>query len=126
MSESERITYRDYWQQVASLADDAAETVRDYPEDEGGQNVHDVIHELVDSHQWIIYYHHNLAVMEHTDNGAALMDEMGADGLTGADSWHEVCVRFAWWAFSADVEASYWERFTEQGRPVIKMKESAQ
>jgi len=133
MSNSERITYREYWAQVASLADDAAETVRDYPEDEGGQNVHDVIHELVDSHQWIIYYHQNLAVMEHTDNDSAMLDHAGVDGLAGAESWHEVCVRFAFWAFWADITASYGRRFTEDGwsarliqqdgRPIIKMKE---
>lgn len=125
MSNSERITYREYWAQVASVADDVAETVRDYPEDEGGQDVHDVIHELVDSHQWIIYYHQNLAVMEHTDNDGALLEHMGADGLAGAESWHEVCVRFAWWAFAADITASFGGRFTEDGRPVIKMKEGA-
>ena len=123
MSNSERITYGAYWRQVASLADDAAETVRDYPEDEGGQNVHDVIHELVDSHQWIIYYHNNLAVMEHTDNDGALLDHWGADGWADTESWHEVCGRFAWWAFAADVTDSYGRRFTEDGRPIVKMKE---
>ena len=121
MSESERITYRDYWQQVASVADDVAEEMREAAYDD----VSDLLWQRVDSHQWIIYYHHNLAVMEHTDNGAALMDEMGADGLTGADSWHEVCTRFAFYAFLSDVEASFLARFTEAGRPIIKMKDGA-
>ena len=123
MSNSERITHGEYWREVASVADEVAETVRDYPEDEGGQDVHEVIHERVDSHQLIIYYHQNLAVMEHTENDGALMDEMGADGFTGADSWHDVCMRFAFWAFRADVTESYGRRFTEDGRPIIKMKE---
>ena len=108
-------------QEGGSVAGNVAEEMREG----NGSDCHDIIHEVCDGHQWIIYYHHNLAVMEHTDNGAALMDEMGADGLTGADSWHEVCMRFAFWAFRADVEASYWERFTEQGRPVVRMKEGA-
>ena len=125
MSNSERVTYREYWAQVAGVADDAAEIVRDWPVAEGGTDVNDVIHELVDSHQWIIYYHQNLAVMEHTDNDGAMLDHMGMDGLTGADSWHEVCVRFAFWAFWADITASYGGRFAEDGRPIIKMKEGA-
>ena len=121
MSESERITYRDYWQQVASVADDVAEEMREAAYDD----VSDLLWQRVDSHQWIVYYHHNLGIMEHTDNGSALMDEVGADGLTGVDSWPGVCMRFAFWAFRADVEASYWERFTEQGRPLVKMKAGA-
>ena len=123
MSNSERITPHEYWAQVAGVADDVAETMRDYPVAEGGQDVNEVIHERVDSHQCIIYYHQNLAVMEHTDNDGALLEHMGMDGLTGADSWHEVCVRFAFWAFWADITASYGRRFTEDGRPIIKMKE---
>ena len=127
MSNSERVTYREYWAQVAGVADEVAEYVRHFSAGwtASWQDVNDAIMERVDSHQWIIYYHQNLAVMEHTDNDGALMDHMGMDGLTGADSWHEVCVRFAFWAFWADITASYGGRFTEDGRPIIEMKEGA-
>ena len=121
MSNSERITYGDYWRQVAAVADDAAEEMREGDDDRA--DLGDLLWQRVDSHQWIIYYHNNLAVMEHTDNDGALLEHMGAATLADTDSWHEVCSRFAFYAFLSDVEASYWERFTEQGRPVIKMKE---
>ena len=117
-------TYREYYEQVRGIADGVAEALRDEG-DTGhamcrsrfcvGVDPSDLIHERIDSHAWMIYYHYQGAVMEHTDNPTYLTDAIGADALQGVTGWYDVRQAFAFWAFRADVEASYWDRFDDRG-----------
>ena len=110
-------TYHEYYEQVRGIADDVAEALRDEA-DTGhamGVDPSDLIHERIDSHTWITYYHYQGAIMEHTDNPTALTDEIGADALQGVTGWYDIRQAFAFWAFRADVEAYYWDRFDDRG-----------
>ena len=111
----DEISQRDYWTEVQGVADDVAETLRDYADDYDGP--YDVIHERVDGHQWMIYYHYQGPVMDYTDNPTALTDEMGGDALAGVTGWYDIRLRFAAWAFTADITEAYGERYDDDGKP---------
>ena len=111
----DEISQRDYWAEVQGVADDVAETLRDYADDYDGP--YDVIHERVDGHQWMIYYHYQGPVMDYTDNPTALTDEMGGDALAGVTGWYDIRLRFAAWAFTADITEAYGERYDDDGKP---------
>ena len=71
----------------------------DYSED---AYLGDVMHEILDGHEFIIYYHKAKAVMMHTDNEDAYFDVCGDD--LPFDSFGSMCCAFAYWAMLADVQ----------------------
>ncbi len=66
----ENITYSDYWQEIDRLADDIIEE----SDANYGDDVFDTTHQMVDGHQWIIYYSYNDDVIRHAENGDAWED----------------------------------------------------
>lgn len=52
------MTSQEYHAEIESLANEAAERIR------GGDDRGDVVHELIDGHQWCIYTRYNFEVME--------------------------------------------------------------
>jgi hypothetical protein len=63
---------------VKSIRD---ELVDEYKEYGGGVDpnefVSDRLHEMIDGHQWIIYYGYNTEVLKHTNNEDAYIDNFG-------------------------------------------------
>jgi len=110
-------TYHEYWEQVHAVADEIAEALREKA-DAGhamGVDVSDLIHERIDSHTWMTYQHYQGAVMDHTDHPTYLTDEIGPDALKDVTGWYDIRQAFAFWAFRADVEEVYWDRFDDRG-----------
>lgn len=70
------ITYQEYREEVCRIAQDVIEEASEY-----GQDVHDVVHETVDGHQWIIYYAYNEDVLKHADNPDAWEDCYNNEGI---------------------------------------------
>ena len=98
------VSYRDYVQECRALASDAVELVAALDYD----NASDAVAELVDSHQWSIYYYGHGIIMEHTENRNAALEyglDLDGNGLGNTTRhWLSVRSRFAVPAFVADVE----------------------
>ena len=59
----EGYTYKDYREYIDTIAESV---LADYPNDEEAQQEH--VTESVDSSAWIIYWHANQDVLDHSDN----------------------------------------------------------
>ena len=57
------MTEKEYWAEVKELAAYILEEASDRDED-----VQDVLHEVIDGHQWVIYTHQNREVLLHCSN----------------------------------------------------------
>lgn len=96
------ITYQDYWKEVAALAADVSLTAK-----EDQENLHDRLMETIDGHQWVIYYHYNLPVLQHCSDAEAVLGEMGSGYLeevlrdSGLSGLHST---LAFWAMLKDVQ----------------------
>ena len=88
------MNHQEYWTEIKEIAAWASDN---RPTDLGGQGLaseygedcdqYDALHETLDGHQWVIYTHKARAVIAHTDNPNALMDEFGSDA--GGDMFDE-------------------------------------
>ena len=97
------VSYRDYVQECRALAVNAAEAVAEGDYD----NVGEAVAELVDGHQWSIYYYGHGIIMEHTENPNAALEHGLDNAIASActdDGWLAVRQAFAVPAFVADVE----------------------
>lgn len=94
---SKQITYKEYWDEIESLVGMIS---NEYGLTE--TDLHDAIHEVVDSHQWIIYNYYNRQVLEHSDNKDYMFEEGLAD-LSNASSISDVLNPCAYWAMYADL-----------------------
>lgn len=92
------VSYRDYAQECRALAENAAEAVAEGDHD----NIGEAVAELVDGHQWSVYYYGHGIIMAHTENPNAAL-EYGLD-IAADDGWLAVRQAFAVPAFVADVE----------------------
>ncbi len=104
------ITYREYRDEISDLAEDLyKEAMEEHPEDEDDREdyILERVNEIVDGHQWIIYYAYNLSVYEHSPNADAYQDRYGNEDLgsivadRGLLSLHTV---IAYCAMQADIE----------------------
>lgn len=119
------ITYSEYWAEIKSLteqiATEAMEQAKDedYPEEEDSFPIHErrlaaeeiindtLLHETIDSHQWVIYYSYNLDVIKHSGNSEYMSDNFGSEYAgdiladKGIDDLHTV---IAFWCMYADVQ----------------------
>jgi hypothetical protein len=89
-----KITQKEYWKEVTSLAKQIAEEAR------GGGDRHDILHETIDGHEWIIYTWAYPYVLIHSRNEDALFEQLG--GQT-TDSYSDIMQRMAFWALKEDV-----------------------
>ena len=109
------LSRQEYHKEINELAHDIwseALEQSDNDKDEAQDLVHDWIHELVDSHQWIIYtYYHNL-VLHHSSNDAAYLDVYDDASLgelvkdKGVDGLH---MTMAYFAMSQDIQDAIFE-----------------
>ena len=88
------ITEKQYWKEIRSLAKDADKRVKE------GEEPGDVLHETIDGHQWIIYYHYQPYVIAHTRNEDAVFDMVGE---VSGDSTGAVLTQIAFYAMEQDV-----------------------
>lgn len=94
---------REYRQQIRSVAEDIAESLRNGDADDA----HDAIHEAVDGHSWVIYTHSNFKVLLCSSNHDAY-DQLGeVPTQNGLVNWAVL----AYYAMSADVNEEL-ERIT--------------
>jgi hypothetical protein len=63
MSDDDNITYREYQNEIESLAD----TVEDENQEREDVELGQLVFETIDGHQWIIYHGYPLQVLQHTD-----------------------------------------------------------
>ena len=98
------ITYREYWDEIRSLAEGIIKEIED-------GNAHyayvwDTINQRVDGHQWIINYRYNNEILARADNPDAwedfLLNESIESLVTDLGMDHAIMVQ-AFYAMSEDV-----------------------
>lgn len=105
------ISNNEYWTEVKSIAKNLvsealAENDNNREEAEEAINDHNMLHETIDSHQWVINNSYNLDVIQHSDGANYYVDNFGGEALEespkgGLDTLH--CY-IAFWALYADVQ----------------------
>lgn len=97
------VNYSDYWKEI----DDLAEWISDNrPKDLGGEGVaseygegydaHDALNETLDGHEYVIYTAQSRAIIAHSENANALMEEYGTDaGGPNFDTRRAYCAMYA-------------------------------
>ena len=97
---NDEITNREYFAEVTALAEAVHNVGREGSDYDDTCDPGDVLHELIDGHEWIIYTHYNLQVLRHSLNESALFDEMGPQTW---DDMRTMTAQLAWWALLTDV-----------------------
>ena len=100
--------YNEYWNEIETLADTVVEqAIKDSDNDieDAMDRALDLLHEVVDGHQWIIYNSYNLDVIKWSRNEDYGIDHFGTEWLEkelkkGLDALHNAV---AFWAFYADI-----------------------
>ena len=80
------ITSNEYWEEIKSIAANLIEENQEEADERGDCvlefiNDNSLDHEVIDGHQWIIYYSYNLAIIEHSDNEDYMLDCFGSEYL---------------------------------------------
>lgn len=101
-----------YWQEInciaANLVHEAMQE-NDNIKNEAWEQINDTdLHEAIDQHQWVIYTHNNLQVLQVSDNAEYMVEELGADSAgqvlkeNGLSGLHAA---LTFWAMYADVQS---------------------
>lgn len=96
---AKNISQQEYWDEVRNLAKEAHDMV---VEDET-RDLGDMIHELVDGHEWVIYTAYNFDVLKHTESDSEIEDLFGDEKV--GDGWHALLGKAAYAALAGDVRA---------------------
>jgi hypothetical protein len=88
---AQSITYHEYWAEISSIATDLHEKY----------NRQEILHDMIDSHPWIIYTHKAQIVGLHTKNGDAILDVLEDPKPHG--SMDRIYRMVAYFAMMADV-----------------------
>ena len=114
------ITYTSYNKEVESMASYIITLAQEAANDETNTDeleelINDsILHEQIDSHEWIIYTWYNLQVLKFSDNADYMIDNIGGEVETlserGLDGLH--CA-LAFWALYADVQDSIIEQLKD-------------
>ena len=99
----------EYWTEVKNTAECIAEqgfTEGDSTREEAEELINDwILHEYIDSHEWVIYNHNHLPILQHSDNENYMVANLGgaaevleSDGISGLH-----CA-LAFWAFYGDIQ----------------------
>lgn len=112
---SSTISSRDYFVECKELAQTIfAEVMTEHDNDmySAEDHFHDRLHETIEGHQWIIYNHYNLQVLQHANNPEAMIDELGNESAGhsleegGLSTLH---MHLAFWAMKEDVSSELQE-----------------
>tara|TARA_R110002060_G_scaffold36230_2_gene47178 strand:- start:292 stop:2343 length:2052 start_codon:yes stop_codon:yes gene_type:complete len=96
------MTYRDYWDEIDRIASDDLGASPDALEEVyGTDDPYEVATQIVDSHEFIIYYAKAFKVMEYTENDDAWFEANGAP--PDVDSFNAMLTPLALYAMLADI-----------------------
>lgn len=112
------ITEKQYWKEIRALAKEADKRVKE------GEEPSDVVHEMVDGHQWIIYTHYLPYVLINTRNEEAAFD---AYGEVSGDHYSALLTPLAYYAMEQDVYEHMKQgnpRHTRPKKPAKKKRRS--
>ena len=105
------ITASEYWEEIEGLAANiAAEAMQEAEGDrDAAEDIidNDLLHETINSHQWIIYYAYNLDVIKHSNNENYAIDTFGGEYLADIlknKGLNDLHTAIAFWAMYADVQ----------------------
>lgn len=90
-----RVLRAEYYQAVRGLAQEVVRREKD------GEDLNDVIHEIVDGSYWVIYTHANFQVLMCTDHHDAYMEDFGDVPVEGRDGLNWAALAYA--ALARDV-----------------------
>lgn len=97
------MTKAEYYSEINSLAKyfaDNGDWTNDYSEHSDHDDRCGAIHELVDGHQFVIYYSKAADVVRHSEKSSALLDELGRQEVTDLDTFN---TQLAFFAMVADI-----------------------
>lgn len=94
---SEELTYRDYWNNVDGIVEDALEIGKESGDED---DVYQSIEESVDGNYWVIYTHAAAQGLIFSDNEDALFD---VTDLGDVDGYSDVMTKLMYWALRQDV-----------------------
>jgi len=110
---SKDITYKDYQEKVKSLAKSTIDTYNQYKEDYG--NTSEVLWEVLDSEQWIIYNGYHLDIIEQSETSLSNLDwQIYVDDFDEA-SHLDIFMAMAYSLLQADVRRKINEIKEDQG-----------
>lgn len=95
------MTYREYWTEVDRIAAELSEGPDALEESYGMDEPYDVAIQIVDGHEYVIYYNKAFKVLEYTDNDDAYFEVH--DGPPQVDSFTAMLTPLAYFAMLADV-----------------------
>lgn len=95
------ITQREYWSEVDSIAKELSSGSEYLEEYYGMDEPSDVAHQIIDGHEYIIYFMKALKVLEYSDNDDAYFEEFGEPPQV--DSFSSMLPPLAYMAMMADV-----------------------
>jgi len=112
----------EYDKEVRDTATNIIDEARDQLADSDYTDIEELIndyllHETIDSHQWVIYYSYNLDVIQNSDNADYYIDNFGAESLEsslkqgGLNALH---CHIAFWALYADVQEEISNQIEQQ------------
>ena len=109
----------EYWKEVNDTAECIIESAtNDYDLDsytDIEELINDVVlHETIDGHEYIIYTHNHLPILQHSPNDTYMVDNIGGldESLKqGLDTLH---CHLAFWAFYADVQEAVNDQLEKQ------------
>ena len=114
------MNYQDYYSEVNAIAEAlVSEAMAEHGNDaeQAMDNINDSrLHETIDGHQWIIYYSHNLSIIEHSSNDDYMIDNLGLESAGevlqrgGLNGLHQA---IAYWALYADVQQLLQDKMDE-------------
>lgn len=102
---SDRISAREYRQELRSIAEEAARSCRD-GEIDSHEALCDWVHETLDGHQWVIYTGYNWDVLAVSENDGAYVENFGTDGVIADGSLNTAALAYA--AMEADLWETLW------------------
>lgn len=97
---SKEITMKEYWDQIKSIAEEIVEETKE--QNENREWAYDRLWEMIDGHEWIIYYWSMPYVLAHTDNDDAYFEMTGERSVPG-DYTGAVLQTLAFYAMHQDV-----------------------
>lgn len=77
------ITYSEYHEEIKDLAKSLAQEANVSTDGDIFEYIRDneLDHEIIDGHQWIIYYSYNLDIIECSSNDEYMQDNLGDESL---------------------------------------------
>ena len=96
----------EYAEEITALARSLEEQCQ-----ESGSDVSDVLHEMIDGHQWVIYTHLAREVLLHSDNDCEIFDVVGPVEVS---DWGTLFSQAAYFAMVSDVSGEIDEDACEE------------